>query len=103
MSDYQFLQNKKTKESENELNLPPPLFTRHDQPYDYKFRENPGATTVEIKQVDGSIQIQKKIKHQTTKYVFTSVTYESKEVPNEPPSQYKSTQNTKKLQDVVKV
>eukprot|EP01080_Neovahlkampfia_damariscottae_P012188 gene12188-5775_t len=100
MSDYQYLES--SNQAENELNLPPPLFSRHDQPYDYKFKENPGSTTVEVVNPDGSVRIQKKIKRVHKKYTFTTVTYESKNVPEEPPKEWKIPKSSKILESIVK-
>jgi hypothetical protein len=67
--DYQFLGNKNEQE---EINLPPPLFTRYDRPYPYKFKENPDSSIVEHKnETDGTVTLRKAVKRVGRAYNYT--------------------------------
>jgi DNA replicative helicase MCM subunit Mcm2 (Cdc46/Mcm family) len=61
------------KNTEEEVNLPPPLFTRYDRPYPYKFKENPDSSIVEhINEKDGTVTQRKTVKRVGQSYNFIS-------------------------------
>ncbi|KAL9544406.1 hypothetical protein MBANPS3_007643 [Mucor bainieri] len=67
---------------ENLHNIPPPVFTTVDVPFNYNYKQNASLVRVRVRQPDGSFSIKMINRNQYQSLEITSIQYEDENVPS---------------------
>ncbi|CAO3650424.1 unnamed protein product [Mucor fragilis] len=67
---------------ENLRNIPPPVFTTVEAPFNYSYKQNASVVRVRVRQPDGSFSIKLLNRHQYQTLEITSIQYEDENVPS---------------------